>query len=143
MQCPRDICVVIELGELNRGSNPRARSQMRDRVNFFTVKQVSHRRAIAKIDMADGHVLRKTGNVRALDLWVVEIVEIVKDDDGISGRKQLVDKVRPDKPRTACDQNSHETKLATDGRRWTQILRARPVGCLCQSRKHSGFVETP
>src|SRR5215467_3695347 len=125
MQCPDDICIVIQLRVLNRGTNTRARSQMRDRVNFLPMKQVSHRRAVAKIDVADGHVLRKTGNVRALDLWIVEIIEVVKDHDSIPGGKQLLDKVRPDKPRAACNQNSHETKLATDAHRSTQILRGR------------------
>jgi len=107
MQCPDDICVVIELRELNRGPNPGARSQMGDRVNFLPMKQITHRRAVAKIDAADAHVFRKTGNVRALDLWIVKIIEVIDDDDFMSGLQQLLDKMRPDKTRAACDQDSH------------------------------------
>ena len=107
MQCPDDICVVIELRELNRGPNPGARSQMRDRVNFLPMKQITHRRAVAKIDVADGYVFRKTGNVRALDLWIVKIIEVIDDDDFMPGLQQLLDKMRPDETRAACDQDSH------------------------------------
>src|SRR5437762_9992938 len=103
MQCPGDICVVIEVGELNRGPNTRARSQMRDRVNFLPMKQTPHRRAVAKVDVPDGYVLRKTGNVRALDLWIIKIVEVVKDDHSMPGRQQLLDKMRPDETSPACD----------------------------------------
>jgi hypothetical protein len=41
------------------------------------------------------------------------------------GRQQLLDKMRPDKTSTTCDQESHEAKLATDAPRWTQILRVQ------------------
>src|SRR5215468_12739292 len=107
MQCPADICIVIELRELNRGPNTRARSQVRDCVNLLAVKQITHRRSVAKIDMADGYVLGKTGDIRVLDLWVVKIIEVVEDDDSMPGRQQLLDKMRPDETRAACDQNSH------------------------------------
>jgi hypothetical protein len=95
---------------------------MRDRVNFLAMKQITHRRVFAKIDVAHGRVFRKTGNVRALDLWIVKIIEVVNDDDSIPGRQQLLDKVRPDETGAACDQNSHVAKLATDAHRWTQIF---------------------
>src|SRR5262245_33905742 len=119
MQCPADICVVIELRVLNRGANTRARSQMRNRIKFLAMKQTSHRLTVAKLDVADSHVLGKASNIRVLDLWIVRIIEIVEDDDSMPGRKQLLDKVRADEARAACDQNSHEPKLATDEHRWT------------------------
>ena len=143
MQCPSDICVVIKSRLLNGRSDTCARSQMRDRVNFLPMKQITHRRAVAKIDVADGYVFCKTGNVRALDLWIVKIIEIVEDDDFMPGRQELLDKMRPDETRAACDQDSHGAKLATDdtdGHRFCgEDCRASP----CQSRKHSGFTETP
>src|SRR2546423_1486031 len=143
MQGPADICVVIELRVLNRGANARACSQMRDCVNFLAVKQVSHRRAVAKIDVADGYVFGKTSNIRVLNLWIVKIIEIVEDDDFMPGRQELLDKMRPDETRAACDQDSHGAKLATDdtdGHRFCgEDCRASP----CQSLKHSGFTETP
>ena len=123
MQCPADICVVIELRVLNRGSNAGARSQMRDCINFLAVKQVSHRRAVAEIDVADGYVFGETGDVCLLDPRIVKIIEIVEDDHGVPGRQQRLDKMRPNETRAACDQDSHVAKLATDGHRWTQILR--------------------
>jgi hypothetical protein len=99
---------------LNRWSNARARSQMGDCINFLAVKQVSHRRAVAKIDVADGYVLGKTGDVSLLNPRIVKIIEVVKDDHVVPGRQELLDKMRPDETRAACDQNSHVAKLATD-----------------------------
>src|SRR5882724_791649 len=121
MECPSDICIVIEPGVLNRGSNACARSQMCDDVNFLAVKQISHRFAVAKIDMANGYIPGKTGNVLVLDLRIVKIVEIVQDDDFMPDNEQLLNQMRPDKAGAACDQDSHGAKLATDGHGWTQI----------------------
>src|SRR6266404_7956699 len=87
---------------------------MRDRVNLLTVKQIAHRFAVAKIDVANGYVFGATGNVRMLDLRIVKIVEIIKDDNLMSGRQQFFDEVRSNKTRAACDQNSHEAKLTTE-----------------------------
>src|SRR5947199_5663875 len=107
MQRPADIRVAIELRVLNRGSNTRARSQMGDCIHFLAVKQVSHRRAVAKIDVADGYVLGKTGDVSLLDPRIVKIIEIVEDDHVVPSRQQLLDKMRSDETRAACDQDSH------------------------------------
>ena len=41
MQCPCDVCVVIESRVLNRGTNTRARSKVRDGVDFLAVKHLS------------------------------------------------------------------------------------------------------
>src|SRR6266487_383950 len=114
MQCPGDICVVIELRVSNRWSNARARSQVRNCINFLAVKQVSHRRAVPKIDVAHDHVLGKTSNIRVLNLWIVKIIEIVEDDHVVPVRQELLDKMRPDETGAACDQDSHGAKLATD-----------------------------
>ena len=78
------------------------------------------------LDMVDGHVPGEGGYVLALDLRIVKIIKVVKDDDLMPGRQQPLDEMRPDETRAACDQNSHVAKLATDGHRWTQILREAP-----------------
>src|SRR4030095_12058537 len=57
MQCATDIRVVTKLRVLNRWANARASSQMRDRLKFFAMKHVPHRRAVPKIDMVNLHVL--------------------------------------------------------------------------------------
>ena len=114
MQRPADICIVIELRVFNRGANASARSQMRDGIDFLPVKQVSHRRAVAKINVADGYVLGKTGDVSLLDPRIVKIIEIVDDDHVVASRQQLLDKMRSNETRAACDQDSHGAKLATD-----------------------------
>jgi hypothetical protein len=58
-----------------------------------------------------------------LDLRIVEVIEIVEDDDFMPHGEQFLGKMRPDKAGTACDQDSHGAKLATDGHGWTQILQ--------------------
>ncbi len=96
---------------------------MHDRVYFFAAKHSSHRIVLSKIDVANGYVFCKTSNVRVLDLRIVKIIEIVQDDDFMPAGEQLLGKMRPDKASTACYQDSHGAKLATDGHGWTQILQ--------------------
>lgn len=70
---------------LNRWAHTRARSQMHDRVEFFSVKQVSHRAIIAKIDMMNRNVLGKCRHVFVFDLRIVKIVEVIENGDIVSG----------------------------------------------------------
>src|SRR5215469_7148122 len=102
MQCPDDVRVVIKPRVLNRGPNASARSQVHDRVYFFAVKHSPHRVALAKIDVANRYVFCETSNVRALNLRIVKIVEIVQDDDLMADSEQLLNQVRPDKAGAAC-----------------------------------------
>jgi hypothetical protein len=85
-----------------------------DGVNFFAIKRGSDRVALSKIDVTNGYVSCESSNVRMLNLRIVKIIEIVKNDDLMSYSQQLLDKMRPDKAGTACDQDSHGAKLATD-----------------------------
>ena len=94
---------------------------MRDHFKFFAVKQISHGRAISKIDMMSGHVFGETGDICLLDLRIVEIVEVIEDHDGVSYREQSFNEMGADETGSACDQDSHGAKLATDGHRRTQI----------------------
>jgi hypothetical protein len=80
---------------------------MRDRVNFFAVKQIFYRFAVAKIDVVNRHVASETGNIRTLDLRVIEVVEVVENDDLMPGGQQLLDKMRANKSSTACHEDSH------------------------------------
>jgi hypothetical protein len=73
--------------------------------------------------VANGYVFCETSDVRVLDLRVVEIIEIIQDDDFMPHIEQLLGKMRPDKAGTACDQDSHGAKLATDRHLWTPILQ--------------------
>src|SRR5215470_15709551 len=115
MQCADDVCVVIKPRVLNGGPDASARSQMHDRVQFFVVKNTSHRVALAKIDVANGYVFCKTSNVRLLDLRIVKIVEVIQDDHLMARQEQLLNKMRADEARATRDQDSHGAKLATDG----------------------------
>ena len=115
MQRADDVRVVIEPGLLYRRSDPCARSQVCDRVYFFAMKHSSHRVALAKIDVTNAYVFCETSNVRMLNPGIVKIIEIVKDNDFMPDREQLLDKMRADKAGAACDQDSHGGKLATDG----------------------------
>src|SRR6266542_243096 len=123
MQCASDIGVVIKLRILNRGSNAGASGQMHDHLEFLAVKQISHGRAISKIDMVNSHIFGETGDICLLDLRIVKIVEVIEDDDGVSCREQMFSEMRADETSPACNKNPHGAKLATDGHRWTQILR--------------------
>jgi len=87
----------------------------------LTAKHSSDRVAVSKIDVTHGYVFCETSNVRALDLRIVKIIEIVQDDDFMPRSEQLLGKVRPDKAGAASDQNSHGGQLATDRHTWTQI----------------------
>jgi hypothetical protein len=95
---------------LNGGPNASARSQVHDGVYFFAAKHSSDRIVLSKIDVTNGYVFCETSNVRALDLRIVKIIEIVQDDDFMPHSEQLLGKMRPDKAGTACDQNSHEAR---------------------------------
>jgi hypothetical protein len=110
MQRSDDVRVVIKLRGLNGGPNASARSQVHDGVYFFAAKHSLDRIALSKIDVANGYVFCETSNVRALDLRIVKIIEIVQDDDFVPDSEQLLGKMRPDKAGAACDQDSHEAR---------------------------------
>ncbi len=122
MQRANDVCIVIKPRLLNRWPNSCARSEVRNRIQFLSAKHRFNRFGVAKIGAANGYVTRKTGNVRMLDLRIVEIIEIIENDDLMPARKQLFGKMRADKTGPTCDENSHGAKLATDNMEWTQIL---------------------
>jgi hypothetical protein len=123
MQCSKDVGVIVKPRGLNGGPNASARSEVDNRFYFFAAKHSSHRVVLAKIDVANGYVFSETSDVRSLDLRIVEIVEIVKNDHFMPDGEQLLSQMRPDKACTACDQDSHGAKLATDGHEWTPILQ--------------------
>jgi hypothetical protein len=54
-------------------------------------------------------------------LRIVKIIEVIEDDDGVSCREQAFNEMGTDETGSACDQDSHCAKLATDGHRRTQI----------------------
>jgi hypothetical protein len=77
------------------------------------MKQISHGRAVSKIDMVNGHIFGEAGNVCLLDSPIVKIVEIIEDYDCVSGRQQVFDEMGADETGTACDQNSHVARSST------------------------------
>jgi hypothetical protein len=101
---------------LNGRSNTGARSQMSNHINLLAVEHSSYRLAVAKIDVTQSHVLDETGNVGLLYPRIVKIIEIIENDDFMSGDEQLLNKMRADETGAARDENSHGAKLATDGK---------------------------
>ena len=81
MQRPEDIRIVVKLRMKNRWAHPGPRRQMRDDVELIRVKQRSDRGVFSKIDMMHGNVLGNGGNVLALDLRIVKIVEVIENGD--------------------------------------------------------------
>ena len=75
----------------------------------------------------NGHIFGAAGDICLLDLRIVEIVEVIEDDDGVSCREQSFNEMGADKTGSACDQDSHETKLATDVHRMKQIWSKLPT----------------
>jgi len=73
--------------------------------------------------VVNSHIFGEAANVRLLDLRIVKIVEVVEDSDGISRREQAFSEMGADETSPACNQDSHAATLATNGHRWTQILR--------------------
>src|SRR6476660_2150638 len=110
MQRTDDVRVVIKPRALNGGPNASARSQMHDGVYFFAAKHSSDRIALSKIDMRNGYVFCKTSNVRALDLRIVKIIEVVQDDDFMPAGEQRLNQMRADKAGAACDEDSHKAR---------------------------------
>ena len=70
---------------LNGWPHTGTRGQMRDRIELFRVKNISHRRGVAKIDMVNRHILGNGGDIRALNQRIVKIIEIVQNRDFMSG----------------------------------------------------------
>jgi hypothetical protein len=73
--------------------------------------------------VANGYVFCETSDVRLFNLRIVEIIEIINDDHFVPDGEQLLSQMRPNKAGTACNQDSHGAKLATDGHGWTPILQ--------------------
>src|SRR4030095_9306628 len=84
---------------------------MRNRLKFLAMKQISHRRAVAKIDVVHGHVIGNTCNVCVFYLRIIKIIEVVEDGDLMSGREQLLDKMRPNETGAACNEDSHSSEV--------------------------------
>ena len=123
MQGPADIGIVIKLRLANRRPHARTRGEVRDHVEFFSMKNPVYRSAIAQVHTMNHDIARHGLDIRVLDLRVVKLVEIVEDRDGVTGREQLLDKVGADEPRTARNQNSHRASVkmkltASKGRTW-------------------------
>src|SRR6266542_2678584 len=94
MQRAVDVRFVIKLRMLNRRTNARACGQMRDGFKLFGMKQIPHRGAVPKVDMVNSHVFCDGGNVCALDLRIVKIVEVIEDGDFVPGGEEVFGKVR-------------------------------------------------
>ena len=80
-----------------------------------------------------------TSDIGLLDLWVVKVVKIVENRNGVAGRKQLFDEMRADEPRTTRDKNSHRASVkmkasASKGRTslgWAIVFAALFLLALC------------
>ena len=59
---------------------------MRDGFKLFGMKQISHRGAVAEIEMVNRHIFGNGGNVCMLDLRIVKIVEVIEDRDLMPSR---------------------------------------------------------
>src|SRR5437899_9658000 len=63
--------------------------------------------------MMNGHIFGETGDIRLLDLRIVEIIEVIEDHDGVSCREQVFNEMGADKTGSACDQDSHVPRSST------------------------------
>src|SRR5947207_13697819 len=61
----------------------------------------------------NGHIFGETGDIRLLDLRIVEIIEVIEDHDGVSCREQVFNEMGADKTGSSCDQNSHLPRSST------------------------------
>ena len=93
MQRAGDVRVVIQLRRTDRWSNAGARGEVSDRIEFFPMKQATHRAAVAQIDLMQRDVIHDSSNVCALDLRIVEVVEVIEDRDFVAQREQLLGKM--------------------------------------------------
>src|SRR5918996_3227079 len=95
---------------------------MGDRFKFGALRHIVHLGAVPEIDMVNGCVLGETGNVCVLNLRIVKIIKVIENGDFMSGREQLLDKMRPNETSATGHENSHAARLTTDRHRSTQIL---------------------
>ena len=76
---PVDVRVVVKLRLTDRRPHPGSRGEMHDDVEFFAVKKRAHRVAVAQIDLMNLNLVRHRRDIRALDLRIVKVVEIVEN----------------------------------------------------------------
>jgi len=62
---------------------------------------------VAQVGLIYGDVLGEAGDIRALDSWIVEVVEIVEDAQGVVFREQQVSEIGADEPGPAGEENFH------------------------------------
>src|SRR5689334_10414721 len=86
---------------------------MNDGIELSVSKDVRDLFAVAKIDLVNGDVFGKSGNVRAFDIRIVIIVEVIEDSDVMSLDQQSFDKMGPDKTRAAGNENFHAPATST------------------------------
>jgi hypothetical protein len=67
------------------------------------VEQCAHSIGIAQIHFMDRDAVGYSGNVLALDPWIVKVVKIIENRNLMIKCEQFLDKVRTDKTCTACD----------------------------------------
>ena len=113
MQSTGNICVVVKLRLLDRWSNTRTRGQMENRVEFLVSKNITNFVGVPKIDIVQSNVFRERGNVLSLDLWIVEIVEVVDDGDVMPIAEKPFDQMRADESCTAGHENFHWSGTST------------------------------
>jgi hypothetical protein len=63
------------------------RGEMRDGIEFFSVKKQIHRCGISQIDSVYRDFPGDALNIRPLDLRIVKVVEVVENRDIVAGRE--------------------------------------------------------
>ena len=78
---------------------------------FSATDDLRDRRAIPQIDFVDANGIGDRGEITALDLRVVEIVEVVENGDFVPFANQLLDQMRTDKSGATRDENFHGARV--------------------------------
>src|SRR5215510_1139453 len=58
------------------------------------------------------HIFGESGYVCLFESRIVKIIEVIEDDNRVSGREQPLNQMAADKTRSARDQDSHSLRLS-------------------------------
>src|SRR5437763_16794842 len=91
----------------------------------------------------NGRSFGETGDIRLLDLRIVEIIEVIEDHDGVSCRQQVLNEIGADKTGSACDQNSHLPRSSTTKHKKCTKNLQWSIGVTESWSSHCSYSNTP
>ena len=112
-----DIRVDVKLRVFDGRSHSSPRAEMHDRVEFSSMHDARDGTSIAQVGLVELNIATKSSDVRVLDGWVVEVVEVIEDRNGVAEGETFFDEVGADKTSAASHENIHPRTLSAREKR--------------------------